>query len=148
MPRDLFKATMQGWARLDHRRRQRFAEAFLRAALRLERPEFREWLRRRVSEPRLPRRSIPARIAISQADIALLLRSPREQPRRSSPQRNSGNQTNTNYQRVPLCGPPINSHTPRTQPRHCLRQSPHASGQPPALAGLLFHASFAILPPH
>lgn len=57
MPRDLFEATMQGWDRLDDRQRQRFAEAFLRAALRLERQEFREWLMRRLIEPP-PRRSI------------------------------------------------------------------------------------------
>ena len=68
---------MQGWARLDDRQRQRFAEAFLRAALRLERQEFRAWLMRRIHEPLLAAPVDPASFAISQADIALLMRSRR-----------------------------------------------------------------------
>jgi hypothetical protein len=36
---DLTEATMQGWARLDVAQRQRFFEAFVKAALRLDRLE-------------------------------------------------------------------------------------------------------------
>jgi hypothetical protein len=78
MPRDLFEATMQGWARLNPQQRERFFQAGLRAALRLDRQEFREWLRRRVGEPPLAAPVDPASFAISQADIALLMRSARE----------------------------------------------------------------------
>ena len=39
---DLFEATMQGWARLTPQQRERFFQAGLKAALRLERQEFRE----------------------------------------------------------------------------------------------------------
>jgi hypothetical protein len=79
MPRaDLFEATMQGWARLNPQQRERFFQAGLRAALRLDRQEFREWLRRRVSEPPLAAPVDPASFAISQVDIALLMRSARE----------------------------------------------------------------------
>ncbi len=68
---------MKGWARLNDRQRQRFAEAFLRAALRLERPEFRAWLLRRIGEPPLAAPVDPSSFAISQADIARLMRSAR-----------------------------------------------------------------------
>jgi hypothetical protein len=61
---DLFERTMQGWARLNDRQRQRFAEGFLRAALRLERREFGEWLRRRVSEA-------PLAAPVDQASFAI-----------------------------------------------------------------------------
>ena len=36
-PTDLFEAVMEGWGRLDATQRQRFAEAFVKAALRLDR---------------------------------------------------------------------------------------------------------------
>jgi len=88
MPRDLFEATIKGWARLNPQQRERFFLAGLKAALRLERREFREWLRRRVSEPPLAAPVDPASFAISKADIALLMRSTREQPRSPPPQRN------------------------------------------------------------
>ena len=45
---DLAAITLESWGRLDDRQRQRFAEMFLRAALRLGGPELRRWLRRRV----------------------------------------------------------------------------------------------------
>jgi hypothetical protein len=79
---DLFQRTMLAWARLNDRQRQRFAEAFLRPALRLERQELREWLMRRLIEPPLAAPVDPANFAISQADIALLMRSAREAPGR------------------------------------------------------------------
>jgi hypothetical protein len=50
---DLFEATMQGVARLNPLQRQRFFEAFLKAALRLDRLELRAWLRRRLQYPPL-----------------------------------------------------------------------------------------------
>jgi hypothetical protein len=79
MPRaDLYERTVQGWARLNPAQRERFFQAGWRAALRLERREFREWLRRRVSEAPLAAPVNPASFAISQADIALLMRSARE----------------------------------------------------------------------
>ena len=71
----LLERTVQGWARLKPAQRERFFQAGLRAALRLERREFREWLRRRVSEPPLAAPVDPARFAISKADIAMLMRS-------------------------------------------------------------------------
>jgi len=75
MPRTdpLFERTVQGWARLNPAQRERFFQAGLRAALRLERREFREWLRRRIGEPPLVAPVDPARFAISKVDIALLL---------------------------------------------------------------------------
>jgi hypothetical protein len=71
---DLVATTLEGWARLDDRQRQRFAEMFLRAALRLGGPEFRRWLRRRVRTAPLAAPIDPARFAISDADLALLLK--------------------------------------------------------------------------
>jgi hypothetical protein len=71
---DLFEATMQGWARLNPSQRQRFAEAFLKAALRLDRLEFRAWLLRRLRNPPLAAPIDPACFAISDRDMALLLK--------------------------------------------------------------------------
>jgi len=78
----LFERTMNAWARLNDRQRQRFAESFVRAALRLERQELRAWLMRRLIEPPLAAPVDPASFAISKADIALLMRSAREAPGR------------------------------------------------------------------
>jgi hypothetical protein len=86
---DLYERTVQGWARLNPQQRERFFQAGLRAALRLDRREFREWLRRRVSEAPLAALIDPASFAISRGDIARLTRSARED---KSPQRNLGNQ--------------------------------------------------------
>jgi hypothetical protein len=74
MRTDLFEATMQGWARLNPSQRQRFFEAFVKAALRLDRLELRAWLLRRLKNPPLAAPIDPARFTISDADIALLLR--------------------------------------------------------------------------
>jgi len=104
MPRDLFETTMQGWARLSPQQRERFFQAGLKAALRLDRQEFREWLMRRLIEPPLAAPVDPSSFAISQADIALLMRSaarPKraaetarvsEAPLKKNPQRNPENQ--------------------------------------------------------
>jgi hypothetical protein len=70
---DLVQATMAGWARLNPQQRQRFAEAFLKAALRLDRLEFRAWLLRRVRNSPLAAPVDPACFAISD-DMALLLK--------------------------------------------------------------------------
>jgi hypothetical protein len=77
---DLTEATMQGWARLDAAQRQRFFEAFLKAALRLDALALRAWLRRRPRNPPLAATIDPARFTISDADIALLMRAAREAP--------------------------------------------------------------------
>jgi hypothetical protein len=42
---DLVAATMQGWSRLDPAQRDQFFEAFVSAALRLDRVAMRDWLR-------------------------------------------------------------------------------------------------------
>jgi hypothetical protein len=75
---DLFEAPMQGWARLNSQQRERFFQAGLKAALRLDRQEFRAWLLRRLHEPPLAAPVEPSRFAISKADIALLMKSARE----------------------------------------------------------------------
>ncbi len=87
---DLFEATMQGWARLNPQQRERFFQSGLKAALRLDRQEFREWLMRRLIEPPLAAPVDPSSFAISKTDIALLMRSARE----PAPKRNSENQAN------------------------------------------------------
>jgi hypothetical protein len=69
---DLFEATMVGWGRLDAAQRERFFQAFVKAALRLDRLELRAWLRRRLKYPPLAAVD-PASFAISDADIAALL---------------------------------------------------------------------------
>ena len=68
---------MQSWARLTPAQRERFFQAGLRAALRLEQRAFRAWLMRRLIEPPLAPPIDPASFAISKADIALLMRSAR-----------------------------------------------------------------------
>ena len=70
---DLTEATMQGWARLDAAQRQRFFEAFLKAALRLDALALRAWLRRRLKNPPLAAPIDPARLIFADADIAILL---------------------------------------------------------------------------
>ena len=82
---DLAAITLEGWSRLDERQRQRFAEMFLRAALRLGGTELRRWLRRRVRTAPLAAPIDPARFAISDADIALLMRAAREAPGEARP---------------------------------------------------------------
>ena len=70
---DLTEAVMAGWSRLDVTQRDRFFEAFLHAALKLDRLELRAWLRRRLQYPPLAAID-PAAFKITDADIALLLR--------------------------------------------------------------------------
>jgi hypothetical protein len=77
---DLVQATMAGWARLSPSQRERFFQAGLKAALRLDRLEFRAWLLRRLRNPPLAAPVDPARFAISDADMALLMRAACEAP--------------------------------------------------------------------
>ncbi|WP_024513283.1 hypothetical protein [Bradyrhizobium sp. ARR65] len=69
----LVQATMEGWARLDAAQRQKFFEAFVAAAVRLDRLELRAWLRRRLREPPLAPPFDPARLMFADADLALIL---------------------------------------------------------------------------
>ena len=71
---DLVATTLEGWSRLDDRQRQRFAEMFLRAAVRLGGPELRRWLRRRVRTAPLAAPVDLTRFTISDRDLALLLK--------------------------------------------------------------------------
>ena len=71
---DLAEAVLSGWARLDAAQRQRFFEAFVKAALRLDRLELRAWLRRRLQYPPLAAPIDPASFIFPDADIASLLR--------------------------------------------------------------------------
>jgi hypothetical protein len=70
----LTEAPLQSWARLDAAQRHRVFEAFLKAALRLDRLELRAWLRRRLKNPPLAEPIDPARFIFRDADISLLLR--------------------------------------------------------------------------
>ena len=72
---DLVAATMQGWSRLDAGQRDQFFEAFVSAALRLDRVAMRDWLRKRLRNRPLAAPIDPARFVISDADLAILLRS-------------------------------------------------------------------------
>jgi hypothetical protein len=72
---DLASITLEGWARLDDRQRQRFVEMFLRAALRLGGTELRRWLRRRVrTAPLVAPIDAATAFSISDRDMALLLK--------------------------------------------------------------------------
>jgi hypothetical protein len=71
---DLVAATLEGWARLNPSQRERFFKAGLKAALRLDRREFRAWLLRRVRTAPLAAPIDPARFAISDRDMALLMK--------------------------------------------------------------------------
>jgi hypothetical protein len=76
---DLTEATLQGWARLNATQRQRFFEAFLNAALRLDRLELRASLRRRLQYPPLCDPVDISRL-LADADIAFAMRAAREAP--------------------------------------------------------------------
>ena len=71
---DLVAKTLEGWSRLSPAQREKFFQAGLKAALGLGGPEFRCWLLRRVrtAPPAVP--VDPARYAISEGDLALLLK--------------------------------------------------------------------------
>jgi hypothetical protein len=69
---DLVAATMQGWSRLDPEQRDQFFEAFVSAALRLDRVAMRDWLRKRLRSHPLVAVDLTA-FAISD-DMAALLK--------------------------------------------------------------------------
>jgi hypothetical protein len=71
---DLVAATVEGWSRLDAAQREKFFKAGLKAAVRLGGPEFRRWLLRRVRTAPLAAPIDPAAFAISDRDLALLLK--------------------------------------------------------------------------
>jgi hypothetical protein len=71
---NLVAATLEGWARLNPQQRERFFQAGLKAALRLDRLEFRAWLLRRLRNPPLAAPIDPASFIFADADIASLLR--------------------------------------------------------------------------
>ena len=64
---------MRGWSRLDGAQRERFFEAFVKAAVRLDQLALRAWLRRRLQYPPLAAID-PAAFAITDADVAALLK--------------------------------------------------------------------------
>jgi hypothetical protein len=69
---DLVEAMMEAWARLDAAQRHRFFEAFVKAALRLDRLELRAWLRRRLQFAPLAAPIDPGRL-LQDVDIGRLL---------------------------------------------------------------------------
>jgi hypothetical protein len=77
---DLVAATMQGWSRLDPAQRDQFFEAFVSAALRLDRVAMRDWLRKRLRNRPLAAPVDLTHLSISDADMALLMRVAREAP--------------------------------------------------------------------
>jgi hypothetical protein len=74
---DLVSATLEGWARLNPKQRDRFLEAGVKAALRLGPKGFRHWLLRRVRSPPLAPPIDPAVFALSDRDVATLLKARR-----------------------------------------------------------------------
>jgi len=70
---DLTEALMQSWARLNAAQRQRFFEAFVKAALRLDQLALRAWLRRRLQNTPLAVPPDPGRL-IQDVDIGRFLR--------------------------------------------------------------------------
>ena len=71
---DLVAATLEAWQRLNPSQRDQFFEAFVGAALRLDRVAMRDWLRKRLRNRPLAAPIDPACFAISDRDMALLLK--------------------------------------------------------------------------
>ena len=78
---DLVPAVLEGWLRLDPQQRQRFFEAGLKAALRLQPLAFRAWLLRRLRNPPLAAPVGLTCFAISDRDLAFLLKTLTGEPR-------------------------------------------------------------------
>lgn len=78
---DLVQTATAGWARLTPEQRDQFFKAGLKAALRLDRLQFRAWLLRRVRTAPLAIPVDPAAFAISDRDMALLLETLVGEPR-------------------------------------------------------------------
>ena len=71
---DLVAATMQGWSRLSPLQREKFFEAFVSAALRLDRVAMRDWLRKRLRNRPLAAPVDLTHFAISDVDLTLLMK--------------------------------------------------------------------------
>ena len=71
---DLVAATLEAWQRLNSSQRDQFFEAFVGAALRLDRVAMRDWLRKRLRNRPLAAPIDPTAFTISDADIAALLK--------------------------------------------------------------------------
>jgi hypothetical protein len=71
---DLVAATMQGWSRLNPAQRDQFFEAFVSAALRLDRVAMRDWLRKRLRNRPLAAPVDLARFTVSDRDLASMLK--------------------------------------------------------------------------
>jgi hypothetical protein len=70
---DLVAATLEAWQRLNPSQRDQFFEAFVSAALRLDRVAMRDWLRKRLRNRPLAAPVDLTHFAISD-DMALLLK--------------------------------------------------------------------------
>ena len=81
---DLVSATLEGWARLKPKQRDRFFKAGLKAALRLGPKGFRHWLLRRVRSPPLAAPIDAAVFALSDRDVATLLDALADEPQRQA----------------------------------------------------------------
>jgi hypothetical protein len=75
---ELTQATMEGWTRLSTAQRDKFFEAFLHAALRLDRLALRAWLRRRLKNPPLAAPIDPSGFIFADVDLAQVLRAASE----------------------------------------------------------------------
>jgi hypothetical protein len=82
---DLVEATLEGWSRASPAQREKFLKAGVKAALRLGGPEFRRWLRRRVRQPPLAAPIDLAAFAISEGDLALVLKTLEQRHHRGAP---------------------------------------------------------------
>ena len=65
---------MQGWSRLGPEQRDKFFEAFVSAALRLDRVAMRDWLRKRLRNRPLAAPVDLTAFAISDRDLASMLK--------------------------------------------------------------------------
>ena len=77
---DLVAATLEAWQRLNPSQRDQFFEAFVSAALRLDRVAMRDWLRKRLRNRPLAAPIDLARFAVSDRDLASM---PKQLPLRA-----------------------------------------------------------------
>ena len=70
----LVAATLEAWERLSPLQRDKFFEAFVSAALRLDRVAMRDWLRKRLRRRPLAAPIDLSRFTISDGDFAALLK--------------------------------------------------------------------------
>jgi hypothetical protein len=79
-------ATLEGWSRLDAQQREKFFQVGLRAALRLDRLQFRAWLLRRLKDRPLAEPFDPGNLMFGDVDIALFLRAAGKAPGEAGPE--------------------------------------------------------------